>query len=132
MTSALSLRSGYFPYLAAVLVLGTVLLYFLVVGNSLGLENYHVVPVITPSDAIKFKDDHHIFPHLVHQMWKTKDSLTTDFKRWRSGCSRLNKEYAFHLYDDNDLKLFTHQHYPEYSALFDSLKGVCKFLFLSS
>jgi mannosyltransferase OCH1-like enzyme len=89
-------------------------------------ELLHSAPIITPSSAFYLKDSSHVFPHLVHQMWKTKDSLSKDFKRWTRGCIVLNQDYAFHLYDDNDLKLFTYQHYPEYAPLFDSLKGVCK------
>ncbi len=71
-------------------------------------------------------EKYHIFPHSVHQTWKTRDNLPKDLVRWDKGCQKLNSEYRFNLYDDNDLKSFTHKHYPEYSALFDSLKGVCK------
>ena len=69
-------------------------------------------------------------PKIVHQMWKT--GLTGRFGppaetiRWRDGCKAVNSQYQFVMYSDVDLLNFTLEHYSQYSALFKSLKGVCK------
>lgn len=118
-------KYGLFPTFLLLFIFSSILIVYLFFANPMGSEMIQQLPTITPSDALR-AHDYHLFPHTVHQMWKTKDSLSVDFKRWRNGCQRLNSNFSFHLYDDEDLKRFTHQHYPEYSQLFDSLKGVCK------
>lgn len=63
-------------------------------------------------------------PRIIHQTWKTGASPPAETTRWREGCQALNREYEFRMYDDDDLLAFTEQHYPEYLALFKSLRGV--------
>jgi hypothetical protein len=125
-----SWKYGLFPCFIVIFFVSCVLLIYLFFGNSSirmqYSENSKVQIVLGPSTALYEDGKGHLFPHLVHQMWKTKDSLTSDANRWIGGCKKVNSDYLFRLYDDNDLKLFTHQHYPEYSELFDSLTGVCK------
>ncbi len=66
------------------------------------------------------------FPSIVHHTWKTGSAPPAETVRWRDGCKRLNPDFQFKMYDDDDLYKFTEKHYPEYFPLFKALSGVCK------
>jgi hypothetical protein len=65
-------------------------------------------------------------PAVVHQTWKVSVSPPAELLRWRNGCVRVNNGFAFRMYSDEALNVFTSTQYPRYLALFEHLHGVCK------
>lgn len=68
-----------------------------------------------------------IFPHMVHQMWKSDSLPPRETMRWRSSCRALNPFHNFTMSNDQALRSLVEIHYPQYKPLFDALSGVCKF-----
>ena len=67
-------------------------------------------------------------PRIVHHTWKGASlSLPSELTRWKKGCIKLNPDYEFRMYNDQDLLTFAKQHYPRYFSMFQTLHGVCKF-----
>jgi mannosyltransferase OCH1-like enzyme len=66
-----------------------------------------------------------IFPKLVHHTWNAHVSVPTEIVRWEKGCKKINPDFKFTRYSDEDLAIFAKEYYPEYLPLFNSLKGVC-------
>ena len=65
-------------------------------------------------------------PLVVHHTWKRSTSPPGELVRWRQGCMKLNSEYQFVMYNDEDLLAFTRQYYQNYLPMFEHLHGVCK------
>lgn len=65
-------------------------------------------------------------PLIVHHTWKRTTAPPAELVRWRTGCMRLNRDYTFIMYNDEDLLTFTRQHYQQYLPMFEHLHGVCK------
>jgi mannosyltransferase OCH1-like enzyme len=58
-------------------------------------------------------------------MWKDKSTpIPSNLVRWRDGCMKLNHDFKFKFYYDDDLEKFVETEYPEYYFLFKSLYGV--------
>lgn len=58
-------------------------------------------------------------PKIFHLTWKTRQLPTTyqkNFNAWQE----LHPDYEFKIYDDNDIKDFIFEHYPEFSSLYMS------------
>lgn len=82
----------------------------------------------TRSNSSLTGDNPFQIPLVVHQMWKTGSSPPAETIRWRDGCIRLNPQFEFRMYDDDDLLTFAEKHYPRYLAMFQHLVGVCKWV----
>ena len=60
-------------------------------------------------------------PRIVHQEWKDRE-LPPNFKIWRDECIRLNPEWEFKLWtDDENLKL-VQEHYPSLLNVYNGYK----------
>ena len=66
-------------------------------------------------------------PLVVHHTWKRTTAPPSELVRWRKGCMKLNRDYTFVMYNDEDLLTFTRLHYKQYLPMFEHLHGVCKF-----
>jgi len=65
------------------------------------------------------------FPKIIHNMWKSASlPPPTETLRWKKGCKAVNPDHEFKMYYDADLLDFVKKSYPQYLALFQSLKGV--------
>ena len=65
-------------------------------------------------------------PSIIHQTWKQSVTPPSELVRWRNGCMKLNKEFNFKIYSDEQLHAFTKEYYPQYLAMFEHLYGVCE------
>jgi mannosyltransferase OCH1-like enzyme len=58
------------------------------------------------------------FPKLVHQTWKRKE-LPTKFQQWRQECIRLNPDYQFWLWTDDENRQLVASSYPHLLIMYD-------------
>ncbi len=74
-----------------------------------------------------------LFPKMVQQTWKTNALPFHETLRWCEACKKMNTEYDFKMFDDEDIFALTAKYYPHYSALLKHLKetkGICKYFIL--
>jgi mannosyltransferase OCH1-like enzyme len=61
----------------------------------------------------------HQIPKIIHQTYKSND-LPHHFKVWREECIRLNPEWEFKLWTDEDNLQLVEEHYPHMLELYNS------------
>ena len=59
-------------------------------------------------------------PKIIHQTWKSKD-LTPYFKKASNSWKRMNPNYTYRFYDDQDCLKFVTEHYPNFLKLYKDL-----------
>lgn len=63
---------------------------------------------------------------MIHQTWKSSE-LDNQLKKYQNSWLRLNPEFQYHFYDDQDCLNFICQYYPLYAAVYHHLQtGVQK------
>lgn len=59
-------------------------------------------------------------PKVVHQTWKTCGPLPERQQAWRDECMRLNPEWQFYLWSDEDNDQLVAHHYPVFHKVYTS------------
>lgn len=87
--------------------------------NVSNMHHNNASSVVKPNETL--------FPLIVHQTWKSKSIPPHQTLRWREGCKKLNPQYEFKMFDDDDLIAFTLKYYPQYGSFLQALHGICKY-----
>jgi mannosyltransferase OCH1-like enzyme len=66
-----------------------------------------------------------VIPKIIIQTWKTK-KLPDQFVLWSSTWKKMNPDFTFLFFDDNDCFKFVFKNYPEYIDLYESLSNIEK------
>lgn len=81
--------------------------------------NESLVSILTSAIAWNQSDMHSI-PKIVHQTWKSCNSLPPKQAQWREACKRANPNWSFWLWSDEDNRQLIANHYPSFLAMYDS------------
>ena len=60
-----------------------------------------------------------MFPQILHQTWKTKNTLPANFRHWRESFPALNPDFDIRLYDDADNRALLAHTFPQLLPLYD-------------
>ena len=61
-----------------------------------------------------------MLPKIIHQTWKTRDSLSPAQAHWRASFQQLNPAFEHRLYDDADNAALVAAHAPGLKPIYDS------------
>lgn len=126
MTFSIRHRSAFIVVVAAVIVFLVYFVFQLYIADVQVDFNSQTLNVDATPHGWNTESDLKI-PLVVHHTWKRSTPPPGELVRWRQGCMKLNSEYTFVMYNDEDLLAFTRQHYQQYLPMFEHLYGVCKF-----
>lgn len=59
-------------------------------------------------------------PRIIHQTWKTYDTIPNTFRTWIDSWIQLNPEWDYWFWTDDDIRALIASAYPDYLSLYDS------------
>jgi hypothetical protein len=59
-------------------------------------------------------------PRIIHQTWKTYEKIPETFRMWIQSWIRLNPDWEYWFWTDQDMRAFIALSYPDYLDLYDS------------
>ncbi len=59
-------------------------------------------------------------PKIIHQTWKTRDDIPETFRPWMESWIKLNHDWNYWFWTDEDMRVFMATMFPQYLALYDS------------
>lgn len=62
-----------------------------------------------------------MIPKIIHQTWKSK-ALTPEFRKWTKSWRRLNADWEWRLWDDDDCERLFTEHLPEFLPTYQALE----------
>jgi hypothetical protein len=65
-------------------------------------------------------NEHDRIPKIIHQTWKSQDSLPETFRAWMESWLLLNANWEYWFWTDSDMRSFMQAVYPQFLSLYDS------------
>jgi len=116
-------------FLICLSVIVMIILYFITFNS-----HSHSIEISAPTASFKLKPiravpaDAHInsqggktlIPRIIHQTWKSEDSLPETFRLWMESWLSHNDDWSYWLWTDEDMRRFMEVVFPQYLTLYDS------------